>query len=127
MQRERLPRPAPRKSKGLVIENASLEDFKKISLKTAIVKEVKEHPNADRLWIVTLDAGGDSTLEIVAGIRPAYPKEDLIGKTIIYVSNLKPATIRGVESKGMLLVVKNGEKPSILTTDQAVPPGSAVS
>jgi methionyl-tRNA synthetase len=58
---------------------ATIEDFRKIELKVAVIKEVTEHPNADRLYIVTVDLG-DKTKQLVAGIRASYSKEELIGK-----------------------------------------------
>lgn len=81
---------------------ATIEDFKKLELKVAEIKEVAEHPNADRLYVITLDLG-DKTKQVVAGIRASYTKEDLVGKQVIVVDNLEPAVLRGVESQGMIL------------------------
>ncbi|MFZ2356438.1 MAG: hypothetical protein WAW67_01255 [Candidatus Omnitrophota bacterium] len=81
---------------------ASIDDFRKLELKVAEIKEVTEHPNADKLYIVTVDLG-DKTKQLVAGIRPFYQKEELIGKQVVVVDNLEPAVLRGVESQGMLL------------------------
>ncbi|MBI4982034.1 MAG: methionine--tRNA ligase subunit beta [Candidatus Omnitrophica bacterium] len=81
---------------------ATIEDFKKLELKVAEIKEVTEHPNADRLYVITLDLG-DKTKQVVAGIRASYTKEDLVGKQVIVVDNLEPAVLRGVESQGMIL------------------------
>ena len=91
----------------------AIGQFKAVDLRTAKVVDVQEHPNADRLWIVTVDLGDLGKRTIVAGIRKDCPREELIGKTIVVVANLAPALLRGVESQGMLLAVKtpNGARP----------------
>jgi len=81
---------------------ASIEDFRKLELKIGEIKEVNEHPNADRLYVIVVDLG-DKTKQIVAGIRTFYSKEDLVGKQVVVVDNLEAAVLRGVESQGMLL------------------------
>jgi methionyl-tRNA synthetase len=94
----------------------TIEEFKKVELRTAKVLQVDAHPNADRLWVVQLEVGAERR-QIVAGIRAHYTPEQLVGKTIIMVANLEPAMLRGVESQGMLLAVRDGEKVVALTTD----------
>ncbi len=89
---------------------ATIEDFRKLELKVGEIKEVIEHPNADRLYVITVDLG-DKTKQIVAGIRAAYQKEDLIGKQVVVVDNLEPAILRGVESQGMLLAASDANIP----------------
>jgi methionine--tRNA ligase beta chain len=84
----------------------TIEDFRKLELKVAQIKEVTEHPNADRLYVVTLDVG-DKTKQVVAGIRANYTKEELIGKQVVLVDNLDPAVLRGVESQGMILAASD--------------------
>lgn len=103
----------------------SLEDFKKIELRTAKILSAEEVPGADRLWKLTLDTGVE-TKTIVAGIKASYPREALPGKTIIVVNNLEPAVIRGVESRGMLLAAKSPERLTLLTVDGDVPAGCLV-
>jgi methionyl-tRNA synthetase len=82
------------------------EDFKKLELKVAEIKEVSDHPNADKLYVITIDLG-DKTKQIVAGIKAYYQKEDLVGKQVVVVDNLEPAILRGVESQGMLLATSD--------------------
>ncbi|MDP8212857.1 MAG: hypothetical protein P9X22_06175 [Candidatus Zapsychrus exili] len=84
----------------------SIEDFAKAEIKIAKIKEVEDHPNADRLYVVKIDLGEEER-QIVAGIKSSYEKEYLIGKLIAVVTNLEPATIRGVESNGMLLAASD--------------------
>ncbi len=88
---------------------ATIEDFKKLELKVAHIKEVTDHPNADRLYVITLDLG-DKAKQVVAGIKGSYQKEELIGKQVVVVDNLEPAILRGVESQGIILASpdKNG-------------------
>jgi len=105
----------------------SFDDFKKLELCVAKVLEVKDHPNADRLWVLTVDAGGGATKEIVAGIKEHYPSEDLVGKSILLVNNLEPATIRGVTSHGMILAVRDGDVLGLATVDKPITPGSKIS
>jgi methionyl-tRNA synthetase len=85
-----------------------------LNLKVAKIKEAREHPKADKLVILKLDLGTEER-QIVAGIRAYYNIDELIGKTILIVSNLKPAVLRGEESKGMLLACSDGEKLGLLT------------
>ena len=86
---------------------------------------MEPHPDADRLWLLTID-GGEETRQIVAGVRDHYSEDDLKGRTIVVVWNLQPATIRGVESRGMLLAVQDGDVVSLLGPDNKVAPGSRV-
>ncbi len=104
---------------------ATIEDFKKLELKVAVIKEVTEHPNADRLFIITLDLG-DRTKQVVAGIRASYQKEQLIGRQVVVVDNLEPAILRGVESQGMILAASDDNGISVVSADRAMKPGSIV-
>ena len=108
------------------MSEVSLEEFKKVELRTAKVLEAEAIPGADKLWRLTIDAGLEKK-QIVAGIKLFYTQEALVGRSIIIVNNLSPATIRGVESHGMLLAAKDGAVLSILTLDKELPPGSVVS
>ncbi len=103
----------------------TIEEFRKLELKVAEIKEVTEHPNADKLYIVTVDLG-DKTKQLVAGIRLAYPKEELIGKQVVVVDNLEPALLRGVESQGMLLAASDEAGISILSPLRKMKNGSIV-
>ena len=80
---------------------ASIEDFRKLELRIAQIKEVNDHPNADKLLVLILDLG-DRQKQVVAGIKNFYSKEDLIGKQVVLVDNLDPVILRGVESQGMI-------------------------
>jgi len=77
--------------------------LKLVALKVARIVKIERHPKADKLYVETLDDGSGIERVIVSGLVPFYKEEELLGKNIILVDNLKPAKLRGVESKGMLL------------------------
>lgn len=104
---------------------ATFEEFKKLELKIARIKEVKDHPNADRLYVITVDLG-DKTKQVVAGIKGSYKKEDLAGREVVVVDNLEPAVLRGVESQGMILVASDDKGISVISPDREVKLGSVV-
>jgi len=103
----------------------TIDDFRKLELKVAEIKEVNEHPNADRLYVITVDLG-DRTKQIVAGIRGSYQKEDLIGKQVVVIDNLEPAVLRGVESQGMLLAASDEQGISVVMPQRKMGLGSIV-
>lgn len=103
----------------------TIEEFRKIELKVAEIKEVTEHPNADKLYLVTVDLG-DKTKQLVAGIRNAYQKEELIGKQVVVVDNLEPALLRGVESQGMILAASDDTGIVIVGPEKKMKLGSIV-
>jgi len=103
----------------------TIEDFRKIELKIAEIKEVNDHPNADRLFVITVDLG-DKTKQVVAGIKGSYQKEDLIGRQVVIVDNLEPAILRGIESQGMLLAASDEEGICVISPDRKAKLGSVV-
>jgi len=103
----------------------SFEEFKKLEIKTAKIKEVKDHPQADKLYILTIDIGGKEK-QIVAGIKNFYSADKLVGRDIVIVDNLAPAVIRGVESQGMLLAAQDGQGISIIAPDRDIAAGSSI-
>ncbi len=104
---------------------ATYEEFRKIELKIARIKEVNDHPSADRLYVIIVEVG-DRTKQIVAGIKNFYKKEDLVGREVVLVDNLDPAVIRGVESQGMLLAASDDKGIAIITPDREAALGSIV-
>lgn len=103
----------------------TFEEFKKIELKVGEIKEVNDHPNADKLYVVVVDLG-DKQKQLVAGIKGSYAKEDLVGKQVIVVDNLEPAVLRGVESQGMLLAASDETGISIISPQRKIKLGSIV-
>ena len=103
----------------------SLEDFKKFDIRIAKVLEVKEHPNADKLFVLKIDTG-DRQKQIIAGIKNFYKKEDLRGRQIVVIDNLEPVTLRGEPSEGMLLAAQDEKTISVLIPDKLIKEGSKV-
>ena len=88
----------------------TIDDFAKIELVVGTVEKCEKHPDADKLLVSQINIGKE-TRQIVSGIADFYTPEDMIGKKVIVVSNLKPAKLRGVESQGMILA---GSKKKML-------------
>lgn len=102
-----------------------ISEFGKVKLAVAEVLEAAKVEGADRLLQLKIKVGEDER-PLVAGIAEFYAPDDLIGKRIIVVANLKPAKIRGIESQGMLLAAKKGKKLVLVTTDGEIPSGASV-
>jgi len=106
-------------------ELLTIDDFLRIDLRVALVLAAERIEGADKLLKLQLDVGGQSR-QIVAGIAKAYQPEQLVGKRLIVVFNLKPAKLRGVESQGMLLAADLDGRPIIATFEEDVKPGTRV-
>lgn len=104
----------------------SIADFQKLDLRIARIVAAEAHPNADRLLVLRVDLG-DGERQIVAGIRSSYDPAALVGTEIVVIANLEPTTLRGVESQGMLLATRDGDRVVVLRPDVLVTPGSKVS
>ncbi len=106
----------------------SIDDFAKIDLRVGRVVEVSDHPNADRLLVLTVDLGNERR-QLCAGLRGHYTAEQLVGRNLIIVANLAPRNMRGLESQGMLLAASTPDhaRVIVLTTESDIEPGSAVS
>jgi len=103
------------------------EEFSRVDLRVATIKEANDHPNADKLVILKIDVGELGERTIVAGIKAKYRKEDLVGRQIIVVANLQPAKLRGVESQGMLLAaIGDDGSPMLLQPDSKAKPGAKI-
>ena len=118
------PTPAPPPATGPA--KVTIDDFRKLEFKTGKVLECVPHSNADKLFVMKVDVGGE-TRQIVSGIRAYYQPEELVGKSVVVVTNLQPAMLRGVESQGMVLAASGAGTVSLLTPVRDVPPGSKVS
>ena len=105
----------------------SIEEFRRIALRIGVVTAAHDHPNADRLLVLTVDVGEGSSRQVVAGVKGSYQAAELVGKRVIIVANLKPATLRGVESQGMALAASDGTSIVLLTPERPLPAGSPVS
>lgn len=108
-------------------DRISIADFAKVELKTAEVLEVEKVEGADKLLKLQIKVGEENR-QIVAGIAEHYSPEELVGKKIVVIANLKPAVIRGVESNGMLLAVSTKDSVILVTPeDTDVPSGLRIS
>jgi methionyl-tRNA synthetase len=114
--------------KKLALEEFMLEmdPFSKLDLRVAKVVDVKDHPQADTLYMLQVDLGAFGKRVIVTGMKPHYKKDEIKGKSIVIVANLRPAKIRGVESKGMLLAAEDADKVVSLLNPGDANPGSRI-
>jgi methionine--tRNA ligase beta chain len=115
------------KSVATVSESGVIDiaDFGKIDLRVAKILSAEKVEKADKLLKLQVELGSE-TRQVIAGIAAHYKPEDLVGKKIILVANLKPAKIRGIESYGMLLAAKDGEKLFVITPDGEIGSGAKV-
>lgn len=111
-------------------------DFAKVDLRVARVTQADLHPTADRLLRLQVDDGSGTPRQICAGIRAQYRPEDLVGRLIVIVANLKARVIRGEESRGMLLAASDAPKDAadgqerrvvVLSPMSDIAPGAIVS
>ncbi|WP_457638289.1 methionine--tRNA ligase [Oceanithermus sp.] len=102
------------------------DDFAKLDLRVARVVSVEKHPNADRLLVLRLDVGGEERT-VVGGLAEHYRPDELEGKLVVLLANLKPRKLRGIVSQGMLLAASDGNTLALLTPDDSVEPGAKIS
>ena len=102
------------------------DSFSKLDLRVAKVIDVKDHPQADKLYLLHVDLGALGKRVLVAGMKAFYSKDEIKGKLIVIVTNLRPAKIRGVESKGMLLAAEDTKGVVSLLDPGDANPGSVV-
>jgi len=112
-----------RKNDGDIM--VSYDDFSKLEIRVGTVIDVKDHPDADKLYVLTVDIGTE-TRQIVAGMKKYYTSDEIKGKQIAVIVNLDPAVIRGVESQGMLLAAEKGKKVVLLGVDKEIGNGARV-
>ena len=104
----------------------TIDDFMKVDMRVAKVLSAEKVPNSRKLMKLQIDVGSEQRT-LVAGIADAYEPEQLVGRTVGVVFNLKPATLMGIESNGMVLAASpEGGKPTLVTFDGDVPPGSRI-
>ena len=104
-----------------------IEDFAKVELRAAKITACEPIPKAKKLLKLTLDDGTGTPRTVASGIAPWYKPEELMGKTIIVVANLKPAKLCGVESNGMILAADCPDNQvKVLFLDDSIPAGSKI-
>jgi methionyl-tRNA synthetase len=107
-------------------ERIDIDYLKEVDLRVATVLDAENVAKSKKLLKLTVDIGKEKR-NLVAGIAEFYKPEELIGKQIVVVANLKPAKIMGIESNGMLLAASKGKKLTVLSVDREIDAGSKVS
>ncbi len=103
----------------------SIEDFAKLDLRVGIIRSAEKIKKANKLLLLHVDIGTENR-QVVAGIATRYTPEEIIGKEVVLIANLKPATIMGIESQGMLLAAGGKAVLGLATFTEEIPPGATV-
>lgn len=109
------------KKTGLI----SIEELDKVQLKVAKILSVEKVPDANKLYKLSVDLGNE-TRTVVSGLVPYYSEEELLGKKVVLVANLKPVVIRKIESFGMILAAGDNDIVKVLFVDDSVPTGESI-
>jgi methionyl-tRNA synthetase len=104
----------------------TIDEFKKLDLRIAKVLSCEKAPKKDRLLKVELDLGPMGKRQVVAGLAELCTPEEMVGRTVAFLQNLKPAKIGGIVSAGMILAVGDEKILGLLTADRDIPPGSPI-
>lgn len=84
-------------------DTIEFSDFTKVDLRAGVIEKCINHPNADKLFVLTVDLGEEEPRTICAGLRPYYEASELEGLRCVFVVNLAPRNLRGIDSNGMIL------------------------
>lgn len=109
-----------------ILPQIEINDFAKLDLRVAKVVSCEKVNKSEKLLKLQLDIGIE-TRQVVSGIAKYYKPEDLVGKKVVMIANLKPAKLMGIESQGMILAAGNGDKLALVTVDGDIPVGSKIS
>ncbi len=109
-------------------QEISYNDFSKLDLKIGKILNVKDHPGADKLYVLEVQFGNKEKKTIVAGLKNHYKAEELKGKKAVFITNLEHREVRGIKSEGMLLAAVNDDDShvTILTPDKDIGEGSKI-
>ena len=107
-------------------EMITIDDFAKLDLRVAKVLDAEKVEGADKLLKLRLEVG-DEVRQVVSGIAKHYSPQELIGKSVILVANLKPVKLKGIESRGMILAAVDDNDLVLVTVDKAIKSGSKIS
>lgn len=108
-------------------DNIPFSEFQKIDLRVGKIIKVQPHPDADKLYILLVSLGaGEHDIQLVAGLRGYYKEEELMEKQIVVVRNLQPATLRGIESQGMLLAAEFKGKVILISPEKEIETGAKI-
>ncbi len=122
------PAPAQQEPAPAVDDEIDIDLFAKLKLRTATIESVEAVPKSKKLYCIQVDVGDLGKRQIVSGIAQHYTPEQLVGRQIVIVANLKPAKLMGVESRGMLLAASTDGDGllALLTPDKPICPGARV-
>ena len=104
----------------------SFDEFQRLDLRVGKILDADPIEGTDKLLQLTVDLGEEEPRTIVAGIAQAFSVRELIGELIVVVANLEPATIRGVQSQGMILAAGGKEPVALIVPDRECEPGEKV-
>lgn len=121
-KQENIPKKADEGDKK---EQITIDDFAKIDIRVAKVIEAEKVEKAEKLLKLKIEVG-EETRQVVAGIAKQYKPEDIIGKYVLIVANLKPVKLRGIESQGMILAASNDKDLVLATVDNSIESGAKV-
>ena len=103
-----------------------IETFQQLDLRTGNILECRRVKDSDKLLVSQVDLGEERLRSIVSGVAEFYQPEEMVGRNVIIVANLKPVKLRGERSEGMILATDDGEKVKIVEAPADVPPGTVV-
>ena len=106
-------------------DEITIDDFSKCDFRIGLVKSVEDHPNANKLYVLKVDIGGE-VRTIVSGLKDYYKPDEIVGKKVAVIVNLKPVNLRGVDSNGMILAAEDGKGLSLLTLDKDLNEGAKI-
>jgi len=121
----KMEKPAPQFAKIEAEKAGDFQQFAALNLRVGRVLDVQPHPNADKLYLMKVDIG--KTITMVSGLKDFYTADELKAKTLVIVTNLEPAAIRGVKSEGMLLAAEEGKRLALLVPEKDLPVGTQIS
>jgi len=104
----------------------SFEDFKRIDVRVGTITQVDRVPRTEKLYRILVDLGSLGVRQTVSSLVGYYEPNELVGKRIIFLLNLKPTKFAGEVSQGMLLAAEHDQKIALLTTDREIPNGSRI-
>lgn len=105
----------------------TIAEFSSVDIRLGKIIEVNDLEAARKpMYVMKVDLGELGTRSIVAGLKSYYAKEELLGKTVVFVANLEPKMIAGALSEGMVLAADDGTNVTLLTPDRELPPGSRI-
>ncbi|QYA48401.1 methionine--tRNA ligase [Nosocomiicoccus ampullae] len=107
------------------VEEITIDDFDKVEIKVATIVNATEHPKADKLLKIKVDLGNEER-QIVSGIREHYEADEIIGKKVLVVTNLKPVKLRGELSQGMILTAEKDARLTLVSVPNGIENGSIV-